>query len=1503
MPATEDTWRSTRKLHLIFCLSSVALFLSTLWMLYADHHREWKEYQRTFQRVEAWSASAREEDQRSATYLASVNKLRDAYDQTRLANVDSGLLQQFMNEAEKQSSANGYKLSAIKSASEELSSSISGRRPNEEIIVHRGTLLAAMNATIRTAKFVEDNSSLKVKFRRADLDQTRSHYDLAIKNELADSEVRSLGKQVDEITADVNKMTLEYQANRTHRLQLQRIVSLITKEEDSTKKRLDDEQGKLVQLHQAALDRDTNIAKRMLQLPIIDAFGRPIKIEQVWLPDLTINYNFKNVARFDRCITCHQAIDKTAPGSATLPGYPGAAQFTVELTTPTADPHSPSTEAQSPAAEENPTEVTTESIYGLVLAERGLLNEDDVTVEVVRPNSSAADAQLLPGDVLVSVNGAKLLDRATAVRNLVTNVTQWGRPLRLEVRRGLPHPYASHPRLDLFVGSLSPHKMNEFGCTSCHEGQGSATAFKWASHTPNTLDQMHDWEQKHGWFNNHHWIFPQNPQRFAESSCLKCHHEVTELKPSEKFPDPPAPTLVKGYELIKTFGCFGCHEINGFDGPNKRRGPDLRAEPGYAGAAAQLLRDDALTTEEKDWASQVASRPELVEPRHRLSESLKLRVAAARGTSQASGDSEQAAENANPIQPWEGSDAVTKLLPLLEDEESPGQLNKVGPSLRYVKSKLNLPFLMSWLKEPKNFRPSTKMPQFFGLHDHLQPEGKDDPTIGLGEAKRYEPVEIRAIAEYLLFASDELKPLDFPKEVTEEPSIERGKLAFEVRGCLACHQHADFPEATSTVGPNLSRMGAKLRTPAGERWLYGWVRNPSRYHARTIMPNLFLEPVARTDEKGKAIEPQQIEDPADDITAFLINSQQDWTPESVPDVDEKALDDLAMKYLKASFSTRQAEKYLEEGIPDQLKDEVKVDERILVGEGMMSVEKKLLYVGRRTITRLGCTGCHDVPGLEDAKPIGTGLADWGRKEPSKLAFESIVPYLAHRFRAQEEDRLSQDAEKEGSEITHSASESAHGLSPSKLDPETGYFVQAILSHQREGFLWQKLREPRSYDYRKTENKDYTERLRMPKFNLSDEDVQSIMTFVLGLVAEPPANKYVYQPKGPRKAVLEGQKVIEKYNCGGCHKLGHEKWEIDYEYDPNDPNKVGDPVPFADFSFLMPHLEDDLLQTSKLKDRRGKLTATLVGMPVPSAAPPAEPDEEPDPEAEEEPVFFRLWQPSALAGQVWLTGAQVPVMEKNIRTKRPADGGTFASYLHPRGVVMGKAINPNTTDNDVWSWVPPPLIGEGTKVQSQWLHDFLLDPFPIRPAVMLRMPKFHMSSEEATKIANYFAARDGAESFEFDPRARVEYLQVKEQELPGRLDDALRIVTNDQYCVKCHKVGNYTPEGRPTGLAPRLDRVHTRLRPEFVRNWLANPLLILPYTGMPQNFKVTEPAKKQFFEEDPHGKLIGEGTSEQQIDAIVDLLLNYDTVMKNKVEITVKKVKVPPMEPGNAAEGQ
>ena len=108
-------------------------------------------------------------------------------------------------------------------------------------------------------------------------------------------------------------------------------------------------------------------------------------------------------------------------------------------------------------------------------------------------------------------------------------------------------------------------------------------------------------------------------------------------------------------------------------------------------------------------------------------------------------------------------------------------------------------------------------------------------------------------------------------------------------------------------------------------------------------------------------------------------------------------------------------------------------------------------------------------------------------------------------------------------------EGGHQLDFADLDPSTGYFMQKLFGHEREGFVWQKLRRPRSYDYKKTENKGYNERLRMPQFNINADEREQVITFVLGLVAEPPAPQYVYKPtprRGRDRRRLKGHRQVQ-----------------------------------------------------------------------------------------------------------------------------------------------------------------------------------------------------------------------------------------------------------------------------------------------------------------------------------------------------------------------------------------
>ncbi|MGZ3336497.1 MAG: hypothetical protein ACXWOV_15585, partial [Isosphaeraceae bacterium] len=62
MPATEETYRRQPALHIIFAISSIAMTLSIIWMIMADHLRPWKQVQREFHDVERAKLKAAEQE-------------------------------------------------------------------------------------------------------------------------------------------------------------------------------------------------------------------------------------------------------------------------------------------------------------------------------------------------------------------------------------------------------------------------------------------------------------------------------------------------------------------------------------------------------------------------------------------------------------------------------------------------------------------------------------------------------------------------------------------------------------------------------------------------------------------------------------------------------------------------------------------------------------------------------------------------------------------------------------------------------------------------------------------------------------------------------------------------------------------------------------------------------------------------------------------------------------------------------------------------------------------------------------------------------------------------------------------------------------------------------------------------------------------------------------------------------------------------------------------------
>jgi hypothetical protein len=107
------------------------------------------------------------------------------------------------------------------------------------------------------------------------------------------------------------------------------------------------------------------------------------------------------------------------------------------------------------------------------------------------------------------------------------------------------------------------------------------------------------------------------------------------------------------------------------------------------------------------------------------------------------------------------------------------------------------------------------------------------------------------------------------------------------------------------------------------------------------------------------------------------------------------------------------------------------------------------------------------------------------------------------------------------------------------------------------------------------------------------------------------------------------------------------------------------------------------------------------------------------------------------------GNDVRVDAETLASRFDPYGGTFANMMVPYLIKKDnvKYADEGGDSKTARSALPPPLVREGEKVQPEWLFGFLRNPFRLRPATVLAMPKFNMSEDEAKAIVNYFGAAD------------------------------------------------------------------------------------------------------------------------------------------------------------------
>ncbi len=357
---------------------------------------------------------------------------------------------------------------------------------------------------------------------------------------------------------------------------------------------------------------------------------------------------------------------------------------------------------------------------------------------------------------------------------------------------------------------------------------------------------------------------------------------------------------------------------------------------------------------------------------------------------------------------------------------------KSGPDLAKLHKKFSKDWTYRWIQDPQSFRHNTWMPSFFGQSNNEDPASSE-------RAQQ----EIHAIVHFLFNNTEDfdLKQIPLPGDP------KRGESIISSIGCLGCHQIQSEPHKIPLTrdylrkehGPNLIGLGSKTT----QEWLFNWLKEPSRYHPGTRMPNLRLSD-------------QEAADAASYLTT-LKNAEFEKSP--IPTVDEKTIDAIALSYLTRNDTLKTSEKRL----------------------AQMSLDEKLHLSGEKLVRHYGCFSCHHIKGMEKENPIGTELTEEGSKPVDKLDFGFIH-----------------------------------------------------IDHTNYAWLTQKLKDPRIFDHDKLKAPD--EKLRMPNYHFTDEEIEAIVTAILGFVKEKPSTAKIYPPTVRNQSIQEGEKLVRQFNCQGCHIL-------------------------------------------------------------------------------------------------------------------------------------------------------------------------------------------------------------------------------------------------------------------------------------------------------------------------------------------------------------------------------
>ncbi len=446
-----------------------------------------------------------------------------------------------------------------------------------------------------------------------------------------------------------------------------------------------------------------------------------------------------------------------------------------------------------------------------------------------------------------------------------------------------PQPFRTHPNLDVYVGSASPHSIESTGCTVCHEGMGQSISFIDASHTPATETQKAQWEEDYHWEESHLWDYPMLPTGMVEASCAKCHK-------GEVFV-PEADNLNLAYGMYERAGCYACHKTAGFEGLRKP-GPNLtKLESKLTEEWVANWIRDPRAVKPSTWMPRIWYNSNTDSPEDAVRNEVEIDAVVAYLFAN-SDDHEFAVANPGPGNAEEGQRLVESVGCLAchitgdETREAAGPRRTFGQPLQAVGSKTTVAWLFDWVRDPRHYNADTFMPDLRLTDSEVADvaaylSGLTGGT-GTGAGATYQAADVDAVLlDYLrAIVPFEEAQAELAAMSADERQLDLGRRAIGRYGCFSCHEISGF-EDTQAIGTELSAEGSKLLP----QFDFAFMHEEIPHSKRDWIKSKLLDP--RIYDRNRILQPLEklrmpnfgfSDDEARLLTTAVLSFQRDVQP-------------------------------------------------------------------------------------------------------------------------------------------------------------------------------------------------------------------------------------------------------------------------------------------------------------------------------------------------------------------------------------------------------------------------------------------------------------------------------------------------------------------------------------------------------------------------------------------------------------------------------------------------